>query len=179
MDHRKLVLMRHAKAEPVPSHGHTDFDRALMPRGKTDARAAAAWLIEHDLQPQVVLVSTAVRAQQTWEAISEGLASLDVKVAEIDVVDEPRIYDASPERLHDVLSDVADDTHTVLLIGHSPGIPDLIPQVVDPDASDQKAVDRFNRGFATSTLAAMDIDRPWQAIVAGTATLTHVHTARL
>lgn len=178
MDHRRLVLMRHAKTEPVPLHGHTDFDRALLPRGKADARAAASWLLQQDLVPQLVLVSTAVRAQETWTTTGGKLGDLGVDVDEIEVRSDLRIYNATPQRLHDVLAEVADNIQTVLLVGHSPGVPDLVPHIVDPDSSDSSAVDAFNQGFATSTLAVLDIDRPWQGIVAGAGVLTQMHTAR-
>ena len=64
---RRLMLLRHAKTEHDAPSGH-DQDRRLDERGRLDAAALGTWIAQHPPLPDTVLVSTAVRAQQTWEA---------------------------------------------------------------------------------------------------------------
>src|SRR3712207_6756390 len=59
---RRLLLMRHAKAEP---YGPTDRDRPLTPSGRRDAAAVGVWLSERSLAPDHALVSSAARSTAT------------------------------------------------------------------------------------------------------------------
>ena len=59
-DDKVLILFRHSKAEQVP--GKPDHERSLTGRGRRDARAAGVWMHEHELGPELVLCSTAIRA---------------------------------------------------------------------------------------------------------------------
>ena len=63
---RRLMLLRHAKTEHHAPSGH-DEDRRLDERGRLDAAAIGTWIGQHPPLPDTVLVSTAVRARQTWE----------------------------------------------------------------------------------------------------------------
>ena len=57
----RLILLRHGKAEPDAASGQ-DFDRALTERGRRDTLIVAKALAEAGFAPDLVLVSTAVRA---------------------------------------------------------------------------------------------------------------------
>jgi len=67
MTRRRLVVLRHAKAE----QGGRDRDRELTRRGHRDATAAGAWLVANDAVPEAVVVSPARRTVQTWEAAAK------------------------------------------------------------------------------------------------------------
>ena len=69
---RRLMLLRHAKTEHDAPSGH-DQDRRLDDRGRLDAAAIGAWIGRHPPFPDAVLVSTAVRAHQTWEIAREAM----------------------------------------------------------------------------------------------------------
>jgi len=58
---RRLILIRHAKAVEEDVGG--DHARALAERGKADAAALGAWLLEHGLWPDAALCSTAARTR--------------------------------------------------------------------------------------------------------------------
>ncbi len=60
-----LILWRHAEAE----EGHPDEKRALTPRGKRQAARVAQWLSGVLEEPYGILVSPALRTQQTAEAL--------------------------------------------------------------------------------------------------------------
>ena len=63
---RRLMLLRHAKTENDAPSGR-DQDRRLDDRGRLDAAEIGGWIGRHPPFPDSVLVSSAVRASQTWE----------------------------------------------------------------------------------------------------------------
>ena len=69
---RRLMLLRHAKTEHDSPSGH-DEDRRLDERGRLDAAAIGTWIGRHPPFPDTVLVSTAVRARQTWEIARDAM----------------------------------------------------------------------------------------------------------
>ena len=69
---RRLMLLRHAKTEHDAPSGR-DQDRRLDERGRLDAAAIGNWIGRHPPFPDSVLVSTAVRAQQTWEIACDAM----------------------------------------------------------------------------------------------------------
>jgi phosphohistidine phosphatase len=60
-----LLLWRHAEAED----GEDDLRRRLTERGHKQARAMAKWINERQLKDLRIIVSPAVRTQQTAEAL--------------------------------------------------------------------------------------------------------------
>jgi phosphohistidine phosphatase len=66
-----LILWRHADAED----GADDAARKLTGKGRKQAERMAQWLERHLPQPTRVIVSPAVRAQQTAEALSRDFAT--------------------------------------------------------------------------------------------------------
>ena len=60
-----LLLWRHAEAED----GEDDLKRRLTERGERQARVMAAWIRDHQPKNMRIIVSPAVRTQQTAEAL--------------------------------------------------------------------------------------------------------------
>ena len=116
---KTLFLLRHAKAEnAVP--GATDLDRGLNERGEHEAQAIGAFINRQDLRFDQVLCSPAVRARETAELV---LAAARV-VANVRY--DQRIYDASPQQLLEVISELSENMNAVLLVGHNPAMEDLL-----------------------------------------------------
>lgn len=67
---KKLILIRHAKTEPAEP-GQDDFARQLKPRGVEDAQLVARHLSLEGISPDLILVSPALRAQQTATTMAE------------------------------------------------------------------------------------------------------------
>lgn len=160
-----LVLMRHAKSD-YPG-GTTDHDRPLSPRGLREASLAGRWLVEHDLEPDEILCSSAARAQQT--AMATGIAA-PVRVAD-------QVYDASPAEILDQVSVTAEAISTLLVVGHAPGIPALAVQLAG-ELSAPESVAEVHRAFATSALAVLEFQTSWSRLAVDAARLVGVHTAR-
>jgi len=113
-------VLRHAKSDW--SGDEPDHDRPLAPRGRRQAPEAGRWLAAEAGPIDLAVVSTALRAQQTW-----ALASAELAVAP-DRVDEERAYAASGRVLATLLEEYADRA-TVVLVGHNPGVEDLVHQL--------------------------------------------------
>ncbi len=159
---RTLILLRHSKAEQ--SGYDDDHERELTKRGRADSRAAGAWLHERHIGVDEVLCSTAIRTRQTAEGVWEG------GCVEADVHHDSRIYDASAERLLDVLREADPDANVVMLIGHAPGMPVLASLLADGEG-DEAAHERMSSGFPTTGMAVLSYAGHWSDIGPGDAAL--------
>jgi phosphohistidine phosphatase len=115
-----LIVLRHAKSDW--SGNEPDHDRPLAPRGRRQAPEAGRWLAGHAEPIDLAVVSTATRTQQTW-----ALASAELSVVP-ERVDEERAYAASGRALATLLEEYAGRA-TVVLVGHNPGVEDLVHQL--------------------------------------------------
>ena len=116
---KTLLLLRHAKSswnDPTLR----DFDRPLNERGLRAAPLIGSLLRERQLQPGLILSSPAERARQTTALVSEA-AHLKVKPR----FDE-RIYEASALALLEVVSQIEDRIDQAMLVGHNPGMEELL-----------------------------------------------------
>lgn len=165
---RVLVLVRHSEAV---SAGTTDEERELTERGWEDAREAGRWLHTHGIGVDEVLCSTAVRARQTCEGIWEGGCS------EADVHHDSRIYNASAQRLLDVIREADADANVVMVVGHAPGLPYLSSTLADGEGSEQ-AHEEMGHGFPPSGIAILSYAGHWSDIAPATARLDRFHVAR-
>jgi len=112
---KTLFLLRHAKSswdEP----GLTDFDRPLNERGRRTAPFMGELMAAKGFLPSVILSSPAVRAKQTAILVKDA-GHLDAVIRF-----EPRIYEATPNDLHEVVSGIDDTYASAMLVGHNPGM---------------------------------------------------------
>ncbi|WP_200300850.1 SixA phosphatase family protein [Streptomyces adelaidensis] len=166
---RRLVVLRHAKsAWPA---GVLDHERPLAPRGRRDAPAAGRALAEADCLPDLALCSTAVRARQTWELASAQWGTPPP------ARHDRRIYAAEPAELLAVVREVPDGVRTLLLVGHNPGLEELVLDLAG-DALDD-ALDDVRTKFPTSAIAFLSWrGETWAALAPGTALLTDMIVPR-
>jgi phosphohistidine phosphatase len=158
---RTLVPVRHAKSSW--DYDVDDHERPLSGRGRRDAEALGRLLSQRSLRPDLVFCSTATRTRQTWEYAKAGGAS----AGEIQYLDE--IYRAWVPELLTMIRDVLDEIHTLLVLGHAPGIPDLVEHLcVRTDSPDWAQMDSK---FPTSALAVVNVPGPWAELGTGRAEL--------
>jgi phosphohistidine phosphatase len=112
---RTLVVLRHAKSDW--SHDVPDDQRPLNARGRHEAPLAGTWIAGHVGAVGLVICSTAVRARETLRR--SGLTADEVRHDE-------RVYAATPGELMSVLDEVPDEVATVALVGHNPGLSELV-----------------------------------------------------
>ena len=117
---RRLMLLRHAKTETDAPSGR-DIDRRLDDRGRSDAAEIGGWIA--NLAPDQVMVSTAVRARQTWNIIADVLSAAGVQP---EVALLPELYTAGPSQLLESIREAAPTTRCLLVIAHNPGLHELV-----------------------------------------------------
>jgi len=155
---RRLFLIRHAKAEP--SVGRNDYDRALTGRGRADARRVSIALAERKTLPDVLLHSGAARAKETAE-----IFAAEWKRA-IDLIEEPGLYDASPDMLFAIARALADARVRVGLVGHNPGLGELATMLAG--AGPHSELKRVSAKFPTGAVVGLDFRvRHWTEIEPG------------
>ncbi|GGL87763.1 phosphoglycerate mutase [Streptomyces fumigatiscleroticus] len=166
---RRLVVLRHAKS--AWPEGAPDHERPLAPRGRRDAPAAGRALAEADCLPDLALCSTAVRARQTWELVSAQWGTPPP------VRHDPRLYAAGVADLLEVVHEVSAEVETLLLIGHNPGLADLVLELAWDGLDD--ALEQVRVKFPTSAVAVLAWHgTTWRALDRGTALLTAMAVPR-
>jgi|SRR6185312_3925773 phosphohistidine phosphatase SixA len=139
---RELLLLRHAEAMSAGPDGR-DTERPLSLHGEAQARAAGAWLAEHGAAPDAVLCSPARRTQMTVDAVGKALR-----------VPKPQfvhaIYRATPGELLALIENHASDARQVLLVGHNPGMEELLALLTEGRSAGA-------RGMSPATVAWIDL----------------------
>jgi phosphohistidine phosphatase len=170
---RQLLLLRHAKSSwddaTVP-----DRDRPLNARGRRSAVVMRQAMRDLGLAPDVVLVSTARRTQETLEALEPWD---DAPL--IEPMDS--LYLANPIQLIAALHGVAETVRSVLLIAHNPGLHDLAVSLAGPRtmAGGSEAARRLAAGFPTGALAEFVVAGSWWDLREGGGRLVRFLTPRM
>ncbi len=167
---RRLVTLRHAKSDWP--EGVADGDRPLADRGRRDAVAVGQWLHAAGIRPDVVVVSPARRARDTWSLAAESLgAPAHVSVDE-------RVYAASTDDLLTVVRATDDSVQTLLLVGHAPSMEQLV-LVLQDGAGFAGDLARLSAKYPTSGLAVLDVPvATWSEVDEGGARLVAFATPR-
>lgn len=153
---RELLILRHAKSDWF-SGASGDFERPLNERGRQDAPRMGDWLRQRGLVPDQVISSPAERARQTSLAVVEAL---DIQESHIHW--DRRVYMAGVRELLDVLADCPGSARRVLLVGHNPGLEELVVYLADRDSL------TLEPGFMkTATLARLSLPKDWRGLKSG------------
>ena len=154
---KRLWLLRHAKSswdEP----GLADHERPLAPRGRKAAKRIRAWAAEHDVRPELVLCSTAVRARATLDLVADGLGDPAIQL-------EAGLYHAWEADILARVQAVPADVGELLLVGHNPGFECLVALLAPPGVE----------AFPTRALAELRLSIPaWSAARPGCAELVRL-----
>lgn len=117
---KKIILVRHAKSawdNPLLN----DHDRPLADRGIADAPKMAKRLKKRGVLPDLMLSSTALRADETAKITAKAL---DYPLEKI--IWEKGLFHASPHQILKIIRMQSDSKNTILIFGHNPGFNDLI-----------------------------------------------------
>lgn len=160
---RRLLLLRHAKTERNASSG-SDRDRPLTARGKNDAAELGAWLVEERSRlPDLALVSTAVRARETWDIVRQQCSD---ETAQGLAEHLPELYGAEAVQLLTIIRSVDPDSERLMIVAHNPGLHELALRLIGGGDATGRAALADN--LPTSGLAIIDfaVDR-WDRITFG------------
>jgi phosphohistidine phosphatase len=147
---RELYILRHAKSD-WDSSAQSDFERPLAKRGKKDAPAMGEWMAKQKIKIDYIASSPAERAKQTVYAV---VKELDIAKKEIHFND--KIYMASLESLLRVLGEIPKKANKVMLVGHNPGLDDLLQYLVkDPPLTESGKL------LTTACLARITLPQDW------------------
>lgn len=160
---KTLTLLRHAKSgwdDAIPR----DFDRPLNAKGRRAAAMMGRHVRSLGLGFDHVVASPAVRVRETIDEVGTGYG--EALSADWD----RRLYLASAATIVEVVQDAPADAARLLIVGHNPGIEDLVEMLVGAGDDALRAAAR--QKFPTATIAEMTIDGDWTDLGAGGATLT-------
>jgi phosphohistidine phosphatase len=156
-----LFVLRHAKSSR-DDPALCDFDRPLNARGRDAAKAIGRAMRERGIRPAAVLASPARRVVETLAGVIKGYD------APLETEWEARIYEASAPSLLDVIRAADSAVQRLLLVGHNPGLQELILQLSGPD--DRGLYDEVASKFPTGALAELHLPiERWRDIEAGRA----------
>lgn len=111
-----VTLVRHAKSS-WKTENQADFDRPLNSRGMRDGQTMARRLVEHQCFPDLMLCSSARRAQETASLLRNELELSDVQ---FELHDD--LYLASAGTILGILSSIPADVQHVMVVAHNPGL---------------------------------------------------------
>jgi phosphohistidine phosphatase len=157
---KRLHLLRHAKSS-WDDETLRDRDRPLAPRGRKATKRIARWARRHDVRPQLVVSSSAVRARETLAGVLPGLG-------EPEVWTEVALYAASAEVLLARVRALPEEAEEAMLVGHNPGLQQLVLLLAEPGELRDRAAAKFPTG-ALATLEE-EVDS-WSELEPGNARL--------
>lgn len=159
----RLWVLRHAKSSwDDPSLD--DRDRPLAPRGRRACEALRRHCAANAVLPEVVLCSSATRARETLEALLGVLGDPEVRV-------EDGLYLAGAHGWLTRLRGL--DAESALIVGHNPGLQELVVSLVRPGPLRDRAAAKL----PTGALATLELDE-WHELRPGAADLLDLVTPR-
>lgn len=166
-----LALFRHAKSDWHDAKAR-DFDRPLNGRGRKGAKIMGRHIVKYGQKWDRIIASPAVRSAETIEIASQGSSGL------LPINWDRRVYLASSATLIDVLREQDAALGAILLVGHNPGLEDVIFDLV-PDDGTSPLRDVVEAKFPTAAFAVLELDiDDWADLAEGTARLVHLTRPR-
>lgn len=155
---KRLTILRHAKSS-WDDASLADFDRPLNERGWKTARLIGREIKKHKLQFELCLASPAARVRETLDGVAEGFGDF-----EFEVRFEPQIYEASAARLLDLVTSLPKRVGAALLVGHNPGLQQLVTELTKDGKLHRRAADKF----PTAAVAVIELPvDDWGQVRAG------------
>ncbi|MGD2062394.1 MAG: histidine phosphatase family protein [Nitrospirota bacterium] len=165
---RQLIVLRHGKSDWA-SGAAVDFDRPLAQRGRRAAKRMGKWLRAERLVPDHVASSPAERARQTAVRVCRAAG---LKEAAISFY--PEIYLADVEDLLAVLAACPADASRVMVVGHNPGLEELVAYLAAGDV----AIPPGGKLLPTAAVAILEMPDDWQGLIMAAARLVSITRPR-
>jgi phosphohistidine phosphatase len=163
---KRLGLLRHAKSSWEDTDLR-DFDRGLNARGRKGAALMGKHIGRHGVAWDMLLASPAQRVRQTLDS------ALPASGQDLPVIWDERLYLANVPTMLDVLRHVEGNPASVLLVGHNPGLQEMLFELI-PDAAQDRTFDEAVRKFPTAAYAVIELDIDnWADIDRGSGRMVH------
>lgn len=156
---KRLAVLRHAKSS-WDDPNLDDLNRPLNDRGWNAARRLGRELKHRGMRFDLVLASTAARVRETIDGVQE---KFDFNAP---IQFEPQIYLATEEMLFSLVRTLPESVHRPLLVGHNPGLEQLLVDLTYDDAKGLRH--RVTGKYPTGALAIVEFAaHRWADISAG------------
>ncbi len=174
---KTLGIFRHAKSDWTDARLR-DFDRPLNKRGRVGAGIMGKHIRDYGVENAVgwrrIVASPAVRVTQTIELAGEAAGETPP------ITWDRRIYLANSATLMEVLreqdsdGDLSGNARSIMLVGHNPGLEDLIFDLV-PDDGSSPLRDVVEDKFPTAAFAVVRLDiESWADLAENCGRLVHL-----
>jgi phosphohistidine phosphatase len=158
----QLILLRHAKAARGTSEV-ADHDRPLTAEGRQTAAAMGRRMRGIGLAPDVVLVSSALRTQETLDALEPWEDRPNIEIM-------PSLYMAAQAQIRDIVRALPETVRSALVVGHNPGLHELAQLLAGNPATPEHA--RLAENYPTAALTEFLVSTPWHRLNATGTALT-------
>ena len=167
----RLMLLRHAKSD-WDDPGLADFDRPLARRGRNAAPLVGRYMAEHDLSPDQIICSTALRAKETLALVLPHLTG------GIDITLTDALYERHTDGDYlDIITRQGGAARTLMLVGHNPATEDTALALAG--GGDAEALRELRLKYPTAALAVIDVEAGnWADIAPGSGRLERFVTPR-
>lgn len=150
---KTVFIVRHAKANWMEEGGE-DRLRTLNAEGIVDATKMGKLLAEDNLIPDLILSSTALRAEETAKLLAKG-----INFDESDIEYKNALYNASAETIVLVLQSIETQANKVMIVAHNPGVSNFLSLVTDGAS--------MNMGTCDIGIVELDIEEWKQCCLPG------------
>lgn len=144
---KHLILMRHAKSAYPP--GMSDFERPLSSRGETDAFRMGEMLRRIEMVPDRILCSSARRARETADLLSEACGFHG------QLKERKDLYLCETLAVIEAVQVVDEEVETLLVVAHNPTLSDLVGDLISTRT--------VALNLTTAAMACLSFDLPWYA----------------
>lgn len=151
--------MRHAKSSWA-DESQADHDRPLNERGLRDAPRMASLLDDQNSVPDLILCSTAMRAHTTAKIVEQESSFSG------SLLTYKNLYLGKPNDYLRLLAQLDDDVQTAMVVGHNPGLEELIQQVCGawermPTGAIAKIDLKLDRWLTTASVSSAELLNLW------------------
>lgn len=152
---KQLIIVRHAKSD-WSNDVIDDFNRPLSQRGDQDAPLVANWMAKHVSTPDIFISSPAKRARQTSLAIANAYG-----LTESSISFDDQVYLAGLQSLLTVLTNIPDECQIALLVGHNPGLENLLLHL----SADIPPYTKDGKLLTTANVVQLEFIQPQQNVI--------------
>lgn len=119
---KSIYLIRHAKSD-WEAPFQIDLDRPISERGKKNAKELRNFLHEKKINFDISYISHSKRTLETYSILKKENLFKEIKISK-------EVYEASPERLFELVKNTPDEKNSILFLGHNPDLEDFANELI-------------------------------------------------